>query len=173
MSSSFCWLLEVIARLSWDSIRYDRSLGKYVKKRSPGILFQSKTPRRSPVFLIEDEVILETSLRWVRTLGEIIQWMISAIQEVPWLIKIQRASADKVKIGSLTQNLSILGELIFLTQFAARVQLVLNLKFQNSRVLETIVFLALFSRRKVSVYDWMSLIGCIILILYIFLTCSI
>ena len=29
--------------------------------------------------------------------------------------------------------------------------LVLNLKFQNSRVLETIVFLALFSRRKVSV----------------------
>ena len=30
--------------------------------------------------------------------------------------------------------------------------LVLNLKFQNSRVLETIVFLALFSRRKVSVH---------------------
>ena len=29
--------------------------------------------------------------------------------------------------------------------------LVLNLKFQNSRVLETIVFLALFSRRKISV----------------------
>ena len=32
--------------------------------------------------------------------------------------------------------------------------LVLNLKFQNSRVLETIVFLALFSRRKVSVNIW-------------------
>ena len=31
--------------------------------------------------------------------------------------------------------------------------LVLNLKFQNSRVLETIVFLALLSRRKVSVYS--------------------
>ena len=39
-------------------------------------------------------------------------------------IKIQRAFADKVKIGSLTQNLSILGKLIFLTQSAARVQLV-------------------------------------------------
>ena len=65
------------------------------------------------------------------------------------LVKIQRASADKVKIGSLTQNLSILGELIFLTQSAARVQLVLSLRSQNSRVLETIVFLALFSRRKV------------------------
>jgi len=35
-------------------------------------------------------------------------------------------SADKVKIGSLTKNLSILGELIFLTQSATRVQLVLN-----------------------------------------------
>ena len=31
--------------------------------------------------------------------------------------------------------------------------LVLNLKIQNSRVLETIVFLALLSRRKVSVYS--------------------
>ena len=36
-------------------------------------------------FQIEDNVIFETFLRWVRTLGEIIQWMISAIQEVPWL----------------------------------------------------------------------------------------
>jgi len=35
-------------------------------------------------------------------------------------------SADKVKIGSLTQNLSILGELIFLTQSAALVQFVLS-----------------------------------------------
>ena len=51
------------------------------------------------------------------------------------------------------QNLLILEKLIFLTQSAARVQLVLNLKFQNSRVLETIVFLALFSRRKVSEND--------------------
>jgi len=60
-------------------------------------------------------------------------------------------SADKVKIGSLTKNLSILGELIFLTQSATRVQLVLNLKFQNSRVLEMILFQALFSQQKVSV----------------------
>ena len=37
-------------------------------------------------FLLIDNVFLETFLRWVRTLGEIIQWMISAIQEVPWLI---------------------------------------------------------------------------------------
>ena len=36
-------------------------------------------------FLIEDKLFLETFLKWVRTLGEIIQWMISAIQEVPWL----------------------------------------------------------------------------------------
>ena len=50
------------------------------------------------------------------------------------------------------QNLLILGKLIFLTQSAARVQLVLDLRFQNSRVLETIVFLALFSQRKVSLY---------------------
>ena len=34
---------------------------------------------------IKEEVFLETSLRWVRRLGEIIQWMISAIQEGPWL----------------------------------------------------------------------------------------
>ena len=34
---------------------------------------------------IKEEVFLETSLRWVRRLGEIIQWMISAILEVPWL----------------------------------------------------------------------------------------
>ena len=33
-----------------------------------------------------DNDFLETFLRWVPTLGEIIQWMISAIQEVPWLI---------------------------------------------------------------------------------------
>ena len=33
-----------------------------------------------------DNVFLETFLRWVRTLGEMIQGMISAIQEVPWLI---------------------------------------------------------------------------------------
>ena len=33
-----------------------------------------------------DYDFLETFLRWVRTLGEIIQWMISAIQEVSWLI---------------------------------------------------------------------------------------
>ena len=33
--------------------------------------------------LIEDKVFLKTFLRLVRTLGEIIQWMISAIQEVP------------------------------------------------------------------------------------------
>ena len=39
--------------------------------------------------------------------------------------------------------------------------LVLNLKFQNSRVLETILFLALFSLRKVSVYVWMRLLVCI------------
>ena len=32
---------------------------------------------------IEDKVILETFFRGVRTLGEIIHWMISAIQEVP------------------------------------------------------------------------------------------
>ncbi|WP_218108843.1 hypothetical protein, partial [Streptococcus sp. HMSC072G04] len=32
--------------------------------------------------------------------------------------------------------------------------LVLNLRLQNSRVLETIVFQALFSRRKVSIEDW-------------------
>jgi len=31
--------------------------------------------------------------------------------------------------------------------------LVLDLRFQNSRVLETIVFLALFSRRKVFVFS--------------------
>ena len=70
-------------------------------------------------------VFLETFLRWVRTSAN--------FEEVPWLIKIQRASADKVKIGSLTQNLSILGVLIFLTQSVARVQLVLNLRLQNSR----------------------------------------
>jgi len=35
-------------------------------------------------FQIEDKVILKTFLRWVRRLGEVIQWMISAIQEVPW-----------------------------------------------------------------------------------------
>jgi len=34
---------------------------------------------------IEDKVYKKTFLRWVRTLGEIIQWMISAIQEVPRL----------------------------------------------------------------------------------------
>ena len=38
-----------------------------------------------PVFFIKDKIFFETFLRWVRTLGEIIQWMISAIQEVPWL----------------------------------------------------------------------------------------
>ena len=35
--------------------------------------------------------------------------------------------------------------------------LVLNLKFQNSRVLETDLFLALFSQRKVSVFSWFIL----------------
>ena len=41
--------------------------------------------RSHPVFFIKDKIFFETFLRWVRTLGEIIQWMISAIQEVPWL----------------------------------------------------------------------------------------
>ena len=44
----------------------------------------------------------------------------------PFQIKKQRAFADKVKIGCLTQNLSILGELIFLAQSAARIQFVLS-----------------------------------------------
>ena len=35
--------------------------------------------------------------------------------------------------------------------------LVLDPRFQNSRVLETQLFLALFSRRKVSVDDWIIL----------------
>ncbi len=35
--------------------------------------------------------------------------------------------------------------------------LVLNLKFQNSRVLETDLFLALFSQRKVSIFSWFIL----------------
>ena len=47
--------------------------------------------------------------------------------------------------------------------------LVLDLRFQNSRVLETIVFLALFSQRKVSVE--MILIVLIILIFQRYLDC--
>ena len=50
-----------------------------------------------PVQNTKDKVFLETFLRWVRTSAN--------FEEVPWLIKIQRAFADKVKIGSLTQNL--------------------------------------------------------------------
>ena len=38
------------------------------------------------VHQIGGKALLKTFLRWVRKLGEIIQWMISAIQEVPWLI---------------------------------------------------------------------------------------
>ena len=58
-------------------------LKKQLKKK------QKKHKKWGSVSLIqiEDKIILETFLKWVRTLGEIIQWMISAIQEVPWLIK--------------------------------------------------------------------------------------
>ena len=87
-------------------------------EENQAIFWQEKTENTKFSVQIEDKVFWKTSLRWVRTSAN--------FYEVPWLIKIQRASADKVKIGSLTQNLSILGELIFLTQSAARVQLVLT-----------------------------------------------
>jgi hypothetical protein len=48
----------------------------------------------------------------------------------------------------LTQNFSILGKLIFLTQSVARVQLVLSLMSQNFRAPETKIVQVLFSRRK-------------------------
>ena len=106
-------------------------------EENQAIFWQEKTENTKFSVQIEDKVFWKTSLRWVRTSAN--------FYEVPWLIKIQRASADKVKIGSLTQNLSILGELIFLTQSAARVQLVLpppplfNFRAQAKTVSQTVL----------------------------------
>ena len=70
------------------------------------------------LFQIKDKVLLEIFLKWV--------WTSANFYEAPWLNQDTKGVPDKVKIGSLTQNLSILGKLIFLTQSVARVQLVLN-----------------------------------------------
>ena len=63
--------------------------------------------------LIEDKVFLKTFLRWVRTLGEIIQWMISAIQEVPWLI-----IEPKVSIIPSTWNKCVSGTFLTAESFS-------------------------------------------------------
>ena len=99
-------------------------------------LFHKKCLLLRWAFQIENKVFWKTFLRWVRTLGEIIQWMISAIQEVPRLI-----------IEPLRSLISGLRLKQFPKLFYS----------QNSRVLETRLFLALFSRRKVSVDDWITL----------------
>ena len=76
-----------------------------------------------------DNDFLETFLRWVRTLGEIIQWMISAIQEVPWLIiELLRSLISGLRLKQFPK--------LFYSQ--------------NSWVPETLLFQALFSQRKVS-----------------------
>ena len=50
--------------------------------------------------------------------------------------------------------------------------LVLDPRFQNSRVLETQLFLALFSRRKVSVDDWIILTNEFFYFYRIYLICK-
>ena len=77
---------------------------------------------------MEGKVFLETFLMWVRTSAN--------FEEVPWLI-----------IEPLRSLISGLRLKQFPKLFYS----------QNSRVLETTLFLALFSRRKVSVDDWITL----------------
>jgi len=49
------------------------------------------------LFQIKDKVLLETFLKWV--------WTSANFYEVPWLNQDTKGVPDKVKIGSLTQNL--------------------------------------------------------------------
>ena len=124
--------------------------------------------------LFGSKLSFKTFLRWVRTLGEIIQWMISAIQEVPWLNqdtkgvcgysqnrKFDAESFDSRKtylFDTIRSPCSIrFGPLRFLI-FRLRLKQFPELFYsQNSRVFETIMFQTLFSQRKVSVYTWLIL----------------
>ena len=158
--------------------------------------------------LFGDKLSFKTFLRWVRTLGEIIQWMISAIQEVPWLNQdtkgvcgysqnreqdrstfvwycfvvlppqgwlgfFQAKRWEKNSISYCVFDLVLMYFALFDTihspcsiRFGPLRFLIFRLRLkkfselfysQNSRVLETLLFQALFSRRKVSVYTWLIL----------------
>ena len=82
------------------------------------------------------------------------KWTIEKIGAI-WSFLLKTKSSFKLSLGEYGRQRTS-------TKFH---DLVLNLKFQNSRVLETRLFLALFSRRKVSVDDWIILTNIIFLYL--------